>query len=62
MVPIIDFNRPRDGLTRIDTPPPVWTIQAFAPAYGQGIALPSDPGKRAWSEDLRRMEHHASAS
>jgi hypothetical protein len=32
MMLIIDFNRPRDGLTRIDTAPLVWAIQGFAPA------------------------------
>ncbi len=31
MMLIIDFNRPRDGLTRVDTAPLVWTIQGFAP-------------------------------
>jgi hypothetical protein len=32
MVLVIDFNRPRSGLTRVDTAPLVWTIQGFAPA------------------------------
>ena len=32
MVLIIDFNRPRDGFTRVDPAPLVWTIQGFAPA------------------------------
>jgi len=32
MVLIIDFNRPRDGFTRVDPAPLVWTIQGVAPA------------------------------
>ena len=32
MILIIDFNRPRTGLTRVNPAPLVWTIQGFAPA------------------------------
>ena len=32
MVLVIDFNRPRDGFTRVDPAPLVWTIQGVAPA------------------------------
>jgi hypothetical protein len=32
IVPIIHFNRPRDGFTRVDAAALVWTIQGFAPA------------------------------
>jgi hypothetical protein len=32
MVSIVNFNRPLDRLTRIDTAPLVWTIQGFEPA------------------------------
>jgi hypothetical protein len=32
MVMIIDFNRPRLGLTRINPAPLVWTIQGFGSA------------------------------
>jgi hypothetical protein len=32
MVLVIDFNRPRRGLTRIDATPLIWTLHGMTPA------------------------------